>query len=213
MGKVEKIIKILGKRYVARSTKGNPFHVLIETMISQRTKDDVTEKAAARLLRAGDTPREMLKLTERQIGRLILPANYFRTKAKRIRQICRILIEKYGGNVPETKKELDDLPGVGAKTASIVLSYSFGAPTIAVDTHVNRISQRLGFVPSGSRPEKTQEALERIVPKRYRIGFNHIFVSFGQDICRPLHPFCGRCQIYRYCRYEKKQYYRNLLPS
>lgn len=207
---IEKIIVSLNKVYRVEKWRSNPFKVLITTVLSHRTKDQTTRKASQQLFKAANTPEKIVKLSKKKIAKLIYPVGFYEQKAKRIKQICKILLEKYGGRVPATREELMQLPGVGSKTASIVLAYSFGIPTIAVDTHVNRISQRLGFVPYGNRPEKTQEILESIVPKNLQIIANHLLVTFGQDLCRPVRPKCNICPVYKYCRYEKKEHYRNL---
>lgn len=208
--RIRRIIEILSKKYRVESWKEDSFRVLISTVLSQRTKDEVTRKTSKQLFKVADRPEKILRLPEKKIARLIYPSGFYQQKAKRIKKICKIILEKYGGKVPHTREELIQLPGVGAKTASIVLAYSFGVPTIAVDTHVNRLSQRLGFVSHGYRPEKTQEVLERIIPKNLQIPVNHLFVTFGQNICKPVRPRCNICPIYRYCRYEKKGYYKNL---
>lgn len=211
MKKIEKIIKILNKRYRIKPWRGKPFRVLVGTVLSQRTKDEMSWPTSEKLFRVADNPEEMSKLSEKQIAKIIKSVGFYNQKAKRIKQICKILKEKYRGRVPRTREELMKLPGVGAKTASIVLSYSFGIPTIGVDTHVNRISQRLGLAPKGYKPEKTQVVLEKVIPKRLHIIVNHLLVTFGKDICRPIRPRCNICMIYKYCKYEKKECYRNLL--
>lgn len=202
--RIEKIVEILNRKYKIISWKEEPFRALITTVLSQRTKDQVTEKTSDQLFKVANTPKKILKLTKKRIEKLIYPTGFYRQKARRIRQICGILLEKHGGKVPGTREELMQLPGVGAKTASIVLAYSFGVPTIAVDTHVNRISQRLGFVPRGYKPEKTQEVLERLIPKRLHILVNHLFVTFGQDTCVPIRPKCHICPVVKLCPYENK---------
>jgi len=210
MKRIVEIIEILDRKYKVKAWREKPFKLLIGTVISQRTKDETTEKAVGQLFRVANTPEKILKLSEKRIAKLIYPAGFYRQKSRRIKEISRIVLEKYRGRVPDEREELMQLPGVGSKTASIVLAYSFGVPTIAVDTHVNRISQRLGLVPNGCKPEKTQELLEKIVPEKLQIKVNHLFVLFGQNICRPVRPYCNICPIYRYCKYEKKEYYRKL---
>jgi len=176
----------------------DPFRVLISCLLSLRTKDDVTRKASARLFRRADTPATMRRLRERTIERLIYPVGFYRTKARVIRGVCRTLIERYGGRVPDDLDELLTLKGVGRKTANLVVSAAYGKPGICVDTHVHRISNRLGYVKTRS-PEETEQALRRTLPRRYWIVFNDLLVSFGQNLCKPISPLCSRCAVERYC--------------
>lgn len=176
----------------------DPFRVLISCLLSLRTKDEVTRKASARLFRRADTPATMRRLRERTIERLIYPVGFYRTKARVIRGVCRTLIERYGGRVPDDLDELLTLKGVGRKTANLVVSAAYGKPGICVDTHVHRISNRLGYVKTRS-PEETEQALRRTLPRRYWIVFNDLLVSFGQNLCKPISPLCSRCAVERYC--------------
>ena len=176
----------------------DPFRVLISCLLSLRTKDDVTRKASARLFRRADTSATMRRLRERTIERLIYPVGFYRTKARVIRGVCRTLIERYGGRVPDDLDELLTLKGVGRKTANLVVSAAYGKPGICVDTHVHRISNRLGYVKTRS-PEETEQALRRTLPRRYWIVFNDLLVSFGQNLCKPISPLCSRCAVERYC--------------
>lgn len=202
--KIDKVIKILQKKYKIKPWKANPFKILISTILSQRTKDEVTREASKRLFKVADTPEKILKLSEKQIAKLIYPTGFYRQKAKKIKKVCKILLEKYEGKVPNSREELMKLHGVGSKTASVVLAYGFGIPTIPVDVHVNRISKRLELVPDNYKPEKTQEVLEKIIPKNLHIMVNHLLVTFGKDICRPVKPRCRICPILKFCPYEKK---------
>lgn len=202
--RMTKIIRTLQKKYKVRMWRERPFRVLIACVLSQRTKDETTDRVATALLAQANTPQKMVKLGRTKIAKIIRSANYYKGKAKRIFEISRILLKKYKGRMPRTRDELMELPGVGAKTASIVLAYAFGVPTIAVDTHVNRISKRLGFVAENSKPEKTQEAIEKIIPKKYQIIANHLLVEFGKEICQPRVPRCYACQIVKLCPYPNK---------
>lgn len=204
---IERIIEIL-KREKKRFKKTaiskieetkDPFMVLVSCLLSLRTKDNVTLKASKRLFSIARTPYEILKLSTKEIEKLIYPIGFYRVKAKRIKEISSILIEKYGGKVPETMKELLTLPGVGRKTANIVLTRGFKKYGIAVDTHVHRVSNRLGFVKT-KKPEETEMALRKILPKNYWIEFNDLIVSFGQNICTPISPKCSICPIEKYCK-------------
>ncbi|MFQ5847630.1 MAG: endonuclease III domain-containing protein [Candidatus Methylomirabilales bacterium] len=176
----------------------DPFRILVSCLLSLRTKDEVTDGASARLFRRADTPAKMLRLREGTIARLIYPVGFYRTKAKVIRGVCRSLIDRYGGRVPDDLNELLTLKGVGRKTANLVVSLGYGRPGICVDTHVHRISNRLGYVKT-RKPEETEQALRRTLPRRHWITFNDLLVTFGQNICKPISPLCSRCPVERYC--------------
>jgi endonuclease-3 len=182
---------------VAEQTR-DPFRVLISCLISLRTKDEVTDAASQRLFAKADTPAKMLELRASQIAKLIFPAGFYRTKAKHILEISRTLMNGYAGRVPDTLEELLKLKGVGRKTANLVLSIGFGKPAICVDTHVHRISNRLGWVKTKT-PEQTEEALRKILPKRYWIPINDLLVTFGQNICQPVSPWCSECPLEKEC--------------
>ncbi len=178
----------------------DPYKVLISCLISLRTKDQVTSEASKRLFSKADNPEKIIKLSENEIGRLILPANYYKTKAKRIKEISKILLKKYNGNVPRRREELMSLPGVGPKTSAIVMTYGyFDENYIPVDVHVNRIPNRLGWIKTKT-PEETEKELMKIIPKKYRQMLNNNFVAFGQNICVPVSPFCSKCQVRNYCK-------------
>jgi endonuclease III len=177
----------------------DPFDVLISTILSLRTKDEVTREASHRLLQRADTPAALLELSEDEIARLIFPVGFYKTKAKRIREICRDLLGKYGGRVPDDLEELLTLNGVGRKTANLVVTLAYGKPGICVDTHVHRISNRLGYVRTKT-PEQTEMALREKLPREYWIEYNDLLVTWGQNVCRPISPFCSRCAIHPYCR-------------
>jgi endonuclease III len=175
-----------------------PFRVLVATMISLRTKDAVTEKASERLLRAAPDPVRLARLSEGRIGRLIYPAGFYRTKAAHLRGTARLLLSEHGGRVPDDREALLRLPGVGRKTANLVLNLGFGLQAVCVDTHVHRISNRAGWVATRS-PEGTERALMEILPRRHWIEINELLVKFGQKVCTPLSPWCGSCPIASYC--------------
>ena len=176
----------------------DPFRVLISCLISLRTKDEVTAAASTRLFRQARTPKELLKLSGRQIERLIFPAGFYRTKARTMRQLAQTLVEKHGGEVPNSLEELLELKGVGRKTANLVVTMAFGKPGICVDTHVHRISNRLGWVRTKT-PEQTEFALRDTLPRRYWIELNDLLVTFGQNICQPVSPWCSRCSLEKSC--------------
>ena len=181
--------------------KRDPFRVLISTMISLRTKDEVTLAASHRLFSLADSPKGMLALKESAISEAIYPAGFYKTKAKHIRDASKILVERYKGQVPAEIGDLLVLPGVGRKTANLVLNLGYGIPAICVDTHVHRISNRFGWIET-KNPEETEQALMEILPKKYWIDINELLVSFGQEVCTPQSPFCSRCLLSGLC--EKK---------
>ena len=184
---------------IAEESQEDPFEVLVSTMLSAQTRDPVTAAASARLFKTARTPRAMAKLTEKQIEKLIYPVSFYRHKAVHVKATCRILVERYGGLVPGTMAELLTLPGVGRKTANLVLILSFRSrKNICVDTHVHRISNRLGWVRTRT-PEDTEQALYRETPARWWPLINLYLVTWGQNVCRPVYPKCGVCVIRPQC--------------
>ena len=176
----------------------DPFQILISCLISLRTKDEVTAAASARLFRLASAPLTMVDLPAATIAQAIYPAGFYRTKAETIRGICRALLERHGGNVPATMDDLLALKGVGRKTANLVLTIGFGKPGICVDTHVHRISNRLGIAKTKT-PEQTESALRRVLPRRHWIPYNDLLVSFGQNVCKPISPICSACPAKALC--------------
>ncbi|MBI3781311.1 MAG: endonuclease III [candidate division NC10 bacterium] len=176
----------------------DPFRVLISCILSQQTKDEVTEAASERLYRLADRPDTMLALSERRIARAIYPVSFYRTKAGTIREVCRVLLTRFAGQVPDSLEALLSLNGVGRKTANLVVTVGYRRPGICVDTHVHRISNRWGYVKTKT-PDQTEMALRRKLPKRYWIYYNDLLVPFGQHLCRPISPFCSRCPVERWC--------------
>ncbi|MEI8182113.1 MAG: endonuclease III [Desulfomonile sp.] len=177
----------------------DPFEVLVSTVLSLRTKDQVTRQATGRLFKRAHTPQEILALSEDEIARLIYPVGFYNTKAMNLRKISSDLIEQHGGRVPDTLEELLKLKGVGRKTANLVITLGYGKLGVCVDTHVHRISNRLGYVRSRT-PEETETALREKLPKEYWIEFNDLLVTWGQNVCRPVSPFCSRCGLISYCK-------------
>jgi endonuclease-3 len=176
----------------------DPFRTLISTVISLRTKDEVTAEASARLFSRAATPRDLAAVSAEEIARLIYPAGFYNTKARSIREIAHTISHQFGGNVPHTREELLALPGVGRKTANLVLGLGFGIPAICVDTHVHRIPNRLGLVETKT-PEHTEQALEESLPHEYWIEINGLLVRFGQQVCTPVSPWCSRCPVSHLC--------------
>ncbi len=204
---LHKVLKILQKEapewkvpivtQVAQRSR-DPFQILISTLLSLRTKDEVTSQASHRLFKKANTPRSMVKLSASELRQLIYPVGFYKRKAENIIQVSRILIEKYNGNVPDDLDELLKLPGVGRKTANLVITLGFGKPGICVDTHVHRISNRLGYVRTKT-PEKTEIALREKLPPEWWIPINDILVAFGQALCKPVSPWCSRCLVEQFC--------------
>jgi endonuclease-3 len=190
--------KVTALTEVAETTARDPFRILIGCLLSLRTRDDTTGPAAARLFALAATPQAMLRLPRRQIERAIFPVGFYRTKARVIHRVCRELAERFEGRVPAELEALLGLPGVGRKTANLVVTYAFGLPGICVDTHVHRITNRLGFVRT-TTPERTEWALRAKLPRRYWIELNDLLVAFGQNICQPISPRCSVCPVARSC--------------
>lgn len=210
MSDAEKIIKILQKRYNEKIYRSSPFRTLIGVILSHQTNDKISWPATDRLFKVAKSPEDFVKMGWKEIDSHIKNVNYHPTKAKRIYFICKMLIEKFYGKVPRSREQLMELPGVGPKSASIVLSFGFGMPTIAVDAHVHRVSKRLGFVPLKGTAEKAQKLLEEIISKKYYLIINSLFIDFGRDICQAKKPQCFHCPIYKFCKYDKKEYFKNL---
>lgn len=175
-----------------------PFEVLVSTLLSLRTKDEVTAEAARRLFEKATTPRQLLALGEQETAKLIYPVGFYPTKARRLMDISRIIIDEHGGEVPDTIETLLTLPGVGRKTANLVLVEGFKKEAVCVDTHVHRISNRIGYVKTKT-PDRTEMALREKLPRRHWIRYNELLVAFGQVICRPVSPFCSRCPVEGMC--------------
>ena len=176
----------------------DPFRLLVACVISLRTKDAVSAASSARLFAVAATPAAIEALDEARIAALIFPAGFYRTKARQIRAIARRIAAEHGGRVPPDLGALLALPGVGRKTANLVLGLGFGVPAICVDTHVHRISNRLGMVRTRT-PEQTEHALEAVLPKRDWIDINDLLVTFGQQVCQPVSPWCSRCPLAARC--------------
>ena len=197
------VLKTLAASYeIDRFVSANgpdPYRILVSCVLSLRTKDEVTYPATERLFAKAGNPRAMLSRTESDIAKTIYPVGFYRTKAKQIRAISRLLLARHGGRVPDTIDELLELPGVGRKTANLTVTLGFGKPGICVDTHVHRISNRLGWVRTKS-PDETETALRASLPKRWWIPINETLVRHGQQICKPLSPMCSTCPVTRSCR-------------
>ncbi|MDO8462125.1 MAG: endonuclease III [Deltaproteobacteria bacterium] len=205
IGKVlEKLRKVLPQWKVpvvglmAERPGDRAFYVLISTIISLRTKDAVTEQASVRLFDKAQTPQSIVQLSASEIEKLIYPAGFYRTKAKNILQVCRLLIDKYQGKVPDQLDQLLELPGVGRKTANLVVTVGYDNYGICVDTHVHRISNRWGYVKTKT-PDETEMALRQKLPKHFWKTYNDILVTFGQNLCHPTSPWCSKCPVEKFC--------------
>ena len=180
------------------SQKNDPFAVLVSCIISLRTRDEVTDPASARLLKLAKTPAQLMKLSNAKLEQAIYPAAFFRNKSQSIKELCKDLVDNYEGRVPDKLEELLKLKGVGRKTANLTLILGHNKPGICVDIHVHRISNRWGYVKTKS-PNETEMALRDKLPKCYWKGYNDLLVTFGQNICKPVSPFCGSCAIAEIC--------------
>jgi len=181
------------------SARGNPYQVLISCILSLRTKDRTTIQASQRLFKIADRPENMVKLTVARIQRLIYPVGFYRNKSRIILDLSRKLLKDYSGRVPDCLDALLGLKGVGRKTANLVLGLGFAVPAICVDTHVHRITNRLGWVKTNN-PEETEFALQKIIPRGKWIELNTLLVTFGQNFCLPVSPFCSKCKVYGFCK-------------
>jgi endonuclease-3 len=187
---------------ISESQQDDPFHILISALLSARTQDATTLAASTRLFARANSPHAVIKLTERQIEKLIYPVSFYRHKAVFVRETSRVLVDKFGGRVPGTLEELITLPGVGRKTANLVMILAFRSRNnICVDIHVHRISNRLGWVRTRT-PEDTEQALYKVIPKRWWPLINLYLVTWGQNTCRPVYPRCHECAIARDCRFR-----------
>ena len=205
---LEKILRILKHEIrkwkvpavgiVADHALDRPFETLVSTILSLRTKDSVTELAANRILSRASTPEAITSLSISEIEKLIFPVGFYRTKAKNLRETCRILIEEHGSKVPRSLDELLELPGVGRKTANLVITVGYGDYGICVDTHVHRITNIWGYIKTKD-PEETEFALRATLPKKHWKTYNDILVTFGQNLCVPVSPWCSRCPVRPLC--------------
>ncbi len=205
--KINTIIKVLKKELAVGTmpivshlaeNQRDPFVILISTLLSLRTKDEVTAVATDRLFELASTPEEMLKVPVDKIARTIYPVGFYRVKAKNIHHTCHELINRFHSNVPDNLDDLLSIKGVGRKTANLVVSLAYGKDAICVDTHVHRISNRLGYVKTKT-PDETEFALRKKLPRSHWIIYNTIMVAFGRKTCKPVSPLCSLCPVNQYC--------------
>lgn len=205
--KMERVIQVLERQtkhfkvpvvtLVAR-TKQNPYKVMVSCILSLRTNDHTTVAATERLFRIAQTPEEMLRVPVKRLESIIFPVGFYRVKARVLHGVSREIIRRFEGQVPDELDDLLTLKGVGRKTANLVLTLGYRKPGICVDTHVHRISNRLGFVKTKT-PEQTEFALRRRLPRRHWIQYNDLLVAYGQEVCRPVSPRCSSCQVRKFC--------------
>jgi endonuclease-3 len=205
--KINEVVKILKKELAVgempivshlAENQRDPFVILISTLLSLRTKDEVTEVATERLFALAATPEEMLQVPQAKIAKTIYPVGFYRVKAKTIHHTCRELIDRFGSKVPDNLDDLLSIKGVGRKTANLVVTLAYGKDGICVDTHVHRISNRLGYVATKT-PDETEFALRAKLPRRHWIIYNTLMVAFGRKTCKPVSPLCSTCPISQYC--------------
>jgi len=205
--KINDVIKILKKELAVGAmpivshlaeNQRDPFIILISTLLSLRTKDEVTEVATERLFALASTPAEMLKVPLTKIAKTIYPVGFYHVKARTIHWVCRDLISRFNSKVPDDLDELLSIKGIGRKTANLVVSLAYGKEGICVDTHVHRISNRLGYVKTKT-PDETEFALRAKLPHKHWIIYNTIMVAFGRKTCKPISPLCSKCPVFKYC--------------
>jgi endonuclease III len=187
---------------IREASPSDPFRILISTILSQRTRDSVTEKVSKRLFQKYTDASSFAKADPVELASDIKPVSFYSQKASNIIETSSRLVERYAGYVPRNYPELLELPGVGRKTAGCVLVYGFGEPAIPVDVHVHRVSNRIGLVQTKT-PEETELALEKLYPRKYWIDINELFVSFGQTVCLPIRPRCESCDVKKFCQYYR----------
>jgi len=201
LGRVRAYVATVPRPYVSEEAeeRRNPYRTLVACLISLRTKEAVTGAASRRLFALADTPEAMLRLRQEEIAQAIKPALYYLTKAGNIRRVSQLLMDAYEGRVPDQMEELLGLPGVGRKTANLVLTMAFDKMGICVDTHVHRVTNRWGWVQTNT-PDETETALRERLPERHWKTINSLLVPFGQFLCVPISPLCGKCPVREDCR-------------
>jgi endonuclease-3 len=189
------------------SKRYSPYQTLISCILSLQAKDEITEVISEELFKIAKTPQEMLKISDEKLQKIIFSSGYYRNKAKTIKHVSNELITRFDSKVPDTREELMSIKGIGPKTANIVLCFSFGKQVIPVDTHLNRIPNRLGWVKT-KNPEQTEIALMEVLPKKYWMEINGLFILFGKTICLPVSPLCSKCPINKYCKKIEVTHFR-----
>jgi len=203
---ISKILKILNKKYPSHSKttlnrmrkKPNAFKVLIACLLSLRARDENTKKVSKQLFEVASTPKAISSMPTKKLEKLIFSSGHYHKKARVLKHVSKELIKHFKGKVPKTREELLSIKGIGPKTANIILAFAYGECVIPVDTHCHRIPNRLGWVKTKTA-EKTELALNKIIPDKNKCEFNAVFVQFGRDICQPISPWCSKCPISQYC--------------
>jgi endonuclease III len=201
------VLNILSERYNAidkttlnrMRVKPNPYKILISCLLSLRAKDETTERISEELYKIAETPEEMLDIPTPQLEKIIFSTGHYRKKAQILKSVSKDLLERFNGQVPNTREDLLSIKGVGPKTTNIVLAFAFNKPVIAVDVHVHRVPNRLGWFKT-KIPEHTEVKLYEIIPKKYWSDLNAVLVQFGRDICQPVSPWCSKCPVKNYCK-------------
>ena len=205
--KVEKLVELFSEYYPEPGTALNhesPFELLIATILSAQTTDNQVNKVTKDLFKKYNSPEDLLQLSQKELEKKINSIGLYRNKSKYILKTCRILIEEFDGQVPETRKDLLKLSGVGRKTANVVLANAFFKAAFPVDTHVFRVSERLGLS-SGKNVDQTEKELTKLIPKKYWIDFHHWLIDHGRALCKAQNPDCENCFASELCRYYKNQ--------
>lgn len=200
MKKLKKLYPSTEKTTLNRMrTKPNSFKVLVSCLLSLRARDENTEKVSKQLFEFINTPEELVKIPTPKLEKIIFSSGHYKKKARVLQSVSNELITRFNSKVPDNKEDLLSIKGIGPKTANIVLAFAFNRPVIPVDTHVHRIPNRIGWIQT-KKPEQTEQELMKILPKKYWMDFNAIFVQFGRDICQPVSPKCSICPINKYCK-------------
>lgn len=204
------VLQVLDKLYPGHPLEvadREPFHTLVATMLSSRTKDPVTNAAMRRLWSQAQTPSQILLIPPPKLAELLKPVGFYQQKAQQLHGLCQLLLDRFDGQVPHTRDELMELPGVGRKVANLVLNICFDTAAICVDTHVHRISNRMGWVDTAT-PEQTEQALMVSAAQKYWAMLNRVLVNHGQQICHPTSPRCSICPVSTYCQRRNVIKYR-----
>ena len=202
-----KVLEILRKKYPSSSQttlnrmrkKPNAFKILISCLLSLRARDENTEKVSRQLFRVAETPKEILRIPIKKLEKLIFSSGHYHKKARVLKHVSKEILKRFKAKVPNSREDLMSIKGIGPKTANIVLAFAFGECVIPVDTHCHRIPNRLGWIKTKT-PEKSEEALNKIIPDKNKCEFNAIFVQFGRDICAPISPKCSICPVRKFCK-------------
>ena len=202
-----KILRILYKKYASPSTtlnkmrsdsKKEAFKILISCLLSLRARDENTEKVSRALFKVAKTPKQISSMPIKKLEKIIYSSGHYKKKARVLKHVSKEILKKFKGKVPKTREELLSIKGIGPKTANIVLAFAFNQCVIPVDTHCHRVPNRLGLIKTKTA-EKSELALNKIIPDKEKCEFNSVFVQFGKEICQPISPWCSKCPVEKYC--------------